>query len=263
MSEEEVQAKYLDDVSISYQAQTIMEAGADTTSNSLMNFLLGMLLNPAAMSKGQASVDKVCGDSRLPGFDDIDNMQYIRQIVKETLRWRPAVLMGVPHASIADDDVDGFHVPGGSVVFGNIWYMNQNPALFYDPESYLPERYEGYTRTAYEYSTEPDALKRDNYTFGWGRRICPGIHVAENSLNLVVARMLWAFDILPAKDEAGVDITVDPNPATAYLNNVIGTPLPFPVRVVPRDEKRAQVIRGAYAEALKGWAPQKLDLFED
>jgi cytochrome P450 len=263
MSAEEIQRKYLDDVSISYQAQTIMEAGADTTSNSLMNFLLGMLLNPDAMRKGQAAADAVCGDDHLPTFDDINQMQYVRQIVKETLRWRPAVIMGVPHATIADDEVDGCLLPGGSVVFGNIWHMNQNPALYHDPESFLPDRYDGYTRTAYEYSTEPDALKRDNYTFGWGRRICPGIHVAENSLNLVVARLLWAFDVLPAQDEAGNDIQVDSDPTTAYENNVIATPLPFPVRFVPRSDKRAQIVRDAFQEAHEAWAPQKLDLFED
>ena len=166
LTEVEREAKFLDDRCIGYQAMTIMEAGSDTTSNTLMNFLLAMTMHPEIMEKGQECVDAHCASSELPGFDEVSQMPYVLQIAKETIRWRPAVIMGVPHASINDDVVDGYHIPGGSVVYGNIWYMHNNPAQYHDPTRFMPERYEGYTKLAFESSNEPDALARDNYTFG-------------------------------------------------------------------------------------------------
>lgn len=48
-----------------------------------------------------------------------------------------------------------------------------------------------------------------NYSvFGFGRRLCPGAHIAERSLNIIVARIGWACDIRKARDPVtGVEIT--------------------------------------------------------
>lgn len=231
-----------------------MEAGSDTTAIALMNCLLGLLNHPDAMRKGQHAVDTVCNGTRMPTFEDVQQMPYVRQIVKETLRWRPPILMGIPHVNLAEDKVGEFTIPAGSVVVGNIWYINHDPELFGDPESFDPDRYNGFTKTACEYSTERDAHKRDHFTFGWGRRICPGIPVAEASLNLLTARILWAFDVLPARDAAGNDIQVDCDPRTHYHSNVVGTPRPFPIRPVPRGEDRLEGIEKAHEDVLKMWA---------
>ncbi|KAJ9615413.1 hypothetical protein H2200_001488 [Cladophialophora chaetospira] len=263
MSEEERATKYLDNVSISYQAQTIMEAGSDTTAIAMMNCLLGLLNNPDATRKGQKCVDVVCDDTQMPTFEDVEKMPYVRQIVKETLRWRPPILMGIPHANFTEDKIGDYTIPADSVVVGNIWYMNHDPELFSDPEYFEPDRYNGFTKTAYEYSTERSALGRDHFTFGWGRRICPGIHVAEASLNLLVARILWAFDVLPAKDAADKDIQADFDPKTRYHNNVVGTPRPFPIRLVPRSISKVELIKKEHQDALEIWASLGgLDLFK-
>jgi len=54
-----------------------------------------------------------------------------------------------------------------------------------------------------------DFNDRDHYSYGGGRRICPGIHVAEKSLFINIARLVWGFDIGLAEDENGRDIPVD------------------------------------------------------
>jgi hypothetical protein len=50
---------------------------------------------------------------------------------------------------------------------------------------------------------------RDHWCYGGGRRICPSMHVAERSLFLNIARLMWGFDVYHAKDENGVEISVD------------------------------------------------------
>lgn len=96
MNTREREENFLDDRSIGYQSMTLMEAGADTTAITMMNFALAMRLHPAVMRKGQQTIDDVVPDSRLPTFEDIPNLQYINQIVKEVMRWRPVITLGIP-----------------------------------------------------------------------------------------------------------------------------------------------------------------------
>jgi cytochrome P450 len=49
----------------------------------------------------------------------------------------------------------------------------------------------------------PDCAQRDHFTFGAGRRICPGIHIADRSLFVAVSRLLWGFKIEPGRDAEG------------------------------------------------------------
>ena len=45
--------------------------------------------------------------------------------------------------------------------------------------------------------------------FGWGRRICPGMHLGYGSVQLNIARILWAFNVEQAIDANGKEIDVD------------------------------------------------------
>lgn len=45
--------------------------------------------------------------------------------------------------------------------------------------------------------------------FGWGRRICPGMHLGAASVTLNIARILWGFEVNPETDEKGRDLEVD------------------------------------------------------
>lgn len=175
MDEREREEKFLDDRSIGYQSMTLMEAGADTTAITMMNMVLALLLHPDVQKKGQAAIDEVVPESRLPNFNDMVNLQYVNQIVKETMRWRPVITLGIPHANTKDDEYNGYFIPKDSVVYGNIWNINHDPRRYKDPDSYIPERYNDFTKSAFESSTEKNALDRDHVTFGWGRRICAGM----------------------------------------------------------------------------------------
>ena len=263
MNDQERDAKFLDDKSIAFQSMTLMEAGSDTTAITVMNFLIAMLLNPRVMWKGQESIDSFMSGSRLPSFQDLPHIPYINQIVKEVMRWRPVILMGIPHSNATDDVLDGYHIPPNSLIFGNIWAMHHDPEHYHDPEDFIPERYDGNNKSAFESSVEADAMDRDHYIFGWGRRICPGMHLAEASVLLLVARLLWAFDIVPATDSNGKQLQVSADIVTAYEHSIIASPKVFPISFKVRSHARGQVIRESYKDALAKWEDMKLDLFRD
>ena len=83
--------------------------------------VVAMLHYPDVMRKAQAELDAVVGPHRLPDFSDMPSLPYLRAIVKELLRWRVVVPLGVPHRSLEDDEYRGYVIPKGSLLVANIW----------------------------------------------------------------------------------------------------------------------------------------------
>ncbi|PYH70765.1 uncharacterized protein BO88DRAFT_486863, partial [Aspergillus vadensis CBS 113365] len=73
--------------------------------------------------------------------------------------------------------------------------IHRNPELYANPDEFQPERYLKYRLSAAEYINIADPYQRDHYTYGASRRICPGVHVAERSLYIDIARTLWGLSI--------------------------------------------------------------------
>jgi len=193
-----------------YVSGTLLEAGSDTTSSTLYGFVLAMVVFPEVQRKAQEQIDRVVGSSPLPIMEDEPNLQYIRGCVKETLRWMPTTILGaVPHAVSKDDEYMGYLIPKGAGVLNNVYTIHMDPERHPDPRCVDPDRYSDDFQTAADAASNPEASKRDHFTFGAGRRICQGMHVAERSLFLGMSRILWAFNIEPATDKDGNKIIPD------------------------------------------------------
>jgi cytochrome P450 len=233
----------------SYISGTLLEAGSDTTSSTLYGFVQAMVLFPEVQKRAQAEIDRVVGPDRLPTMDDEMNLQYIRGCMKESLRWMPTTILGaVPHAASADDTYMGYLIPKGAGVLNNVYTINMDPQRFPNPREFNPDRYKDDFQSLGESAANPDPAARDQFTFGAGRRICPGIHVAERSLFLGISRMLWAFDIKPALDAQGKPIYPDPEKLT---QGFVCMPEEFPARIIPRSKERAAVVTKDWEDAKK------------
>src|SRR5271169_2011611 len=111
----------------------MIEAGSETTSQSLNNTIVGLLSNPEAVKQCQEELDRVIGDGRTPTFDDEPNLPYIRALGKETLRWRPTNKLGHNHYVTEDDWYEGYFIPKNTIIMLNVWAMHFNPEEFPDP----------------------------------------------------------------------------------------------------------------------------------
>jgi len=182
--------------------------------------------------KAQQEMDKVVGDVRLPDFDDRESLPYLECILKELYRWNPPVPLALPHQLTADDDYRGYDIPGGSTVIPNIWGILHQPAHYSEPEVFCPERFE--TMDA------PTAELRDprSSVFGFGRRICPGRHFADNSIWLAMASVVATLDIRKARDANGAEIDFVPK----FDPGLVSHPKPFPCEIRPRSSKVLDVI---------------------
>lgn len=213
----------LDDQAAAYTAGIAFEAGADTTKNTIIGFIQAMALFPNVVIKAHEELDRIVGNDRLPAIDDIKSMPYIRGTVKESLRWMPTTINGaIPHAATADDTIDGYDIPAGAGIALAVWTVNNDPAIFPDPRAFKPERYT--VDLGVGEAAQASDVRERIWTFGAGRRICPGLHLAENTLSLAIARLLWAFDISKERDGDGEEIAIDP---AALTQSVAVCPLPF------------------------------------
>lgn len=171
-------------------------AGTETTASTMAWWMLAMATNPDAQKRAQAEIDTVVGRSRLPSFADFEHLPYTRAMVKEVLRWRPVVPVGSPHRSIKDDWYEGHFIPAGTVCITNVWAINHDTTIYgedaalYNPSRHLDE----HGRLA---PSPPDTKEQSHATYGFGRRICLGMHVANNALFMYIAMVVWAMNIEP------------------------------------------------------------------
>ncbi|KAI0056132.1 cytochrome P450 [Artomyces pyxidatus] len=221
----------LSDLEIAWLGGTMFVAGADTTSISLGWWLFAMLLNPDAQKRAQAELDAVVGRDRVPTFSDLPRLPYIRAMVKETLRWRPALPFALPHSTTEDDWYEGMFIPKGTVCIPNIKPCNLDPAIYGDDAAlFVPERHldaEGALKPGHA-----DTKEEGHVAYGFGRRICVGRHMANDTMAIAMATALWAAEFHRAKDEHGVDLPLDPDD---YVDNhAIQRPVPFKCNTVLR-----------------------------
>ncbi|KAG1823196.1 cytochrome P450 [Suillus variegatus] len=172
---------------------------ADTTVSAIYSLFLAITLFPDVQKKAQAEIDLVVGPDRLPTFADRDSLPYTDALVKEVLRWHVVCPTGLLHCVAEDDIHDGYYIPKGSLVIPNIWFMLNDPRAYTNPSQFNPERFLA------KHGTEPEMEPR-TVCFGFGRRICPGLHLADASIWTTTAMSLAVFDISKVV-EHGVEVT--------------------------------------------------------
>ncbi|KIW46589.1 uncharacterized protein PV06_02254 [Exophiala oligosperma] len=228
-----------------YVAGTMIEAGSDTTQLTLNSLILGLVAFPETVEKAHKELDQVVGD-RMPTFDDFDRLPYIRAMVKEVLRWRTASNDHFQHLSTGDVIYKDYFIPSGTAIVCNVWALNFDPVMFPEPHRFNPDRYLGTAAndmTAGECINVQNPRNRDHWGFGAGRRVCAGYNLAENSLFILTARLLWAFDVkAPIDQTTGEPLEYDlwDFPAT----NMFG-PNQFRAEFKVRDAgRREQILAG-------------------
>ncbi|PPQ89157.1 hypothetical protein CVT25_006529 [Psilocybe cyanescens] len=190
-------------------------AGADTTMSAVHAFFLAMVLYPDVQIKAQAELDAVVEKNRLPDFNDYDSLPYIIAIAKETMRWHLVTPLAIAHMCSQDDEYDGFFIPRGTIVMGNAWSILHDPKVFPNPSAFQPERF------LKDGKLNPDARDPDCAAFGFGRRICPGRHMSNNSLYSVISSVLAVYDITPPLDNLGNPIEVKPEFSSGFLSYIV------------------------------------------
>ncbi|EAU83541.2 cytochrome P450 [Coprinopsis cinerea okayama7 len=190
-------------------AASAFAAGSDTVVSGVLSYLLVLANFPEVQKVAQEELDRVLG-GRLPTLKDRQDLPLI------VLRWNPVGPLG------------------GTIVVPNIWAVFHNPELYPDPFTFKPDRF-----VDREGNDERGINPIPDIIFGFGRRFCPGQHVALDFTFLVIASISAVFDITKAVDKDGNVI----EPKIEYEPLVVSHPKPFKCTIRPRSKESREVVQ--------------------
>ena len=188
---DKVTGEQLDDVNIRYQINTFLIAGHETTSGLLSCAIYAMLKHPEVLKKAYEEVDRVLGpdiDAK-PTFQQVTQLTYISQILKESLRmWPPAPAYGV--SPLKDETIGGkYKLRKGTFVTVLVMALHRDPSVWGpNPDVFDPENF---SREA-ETKRPANAWK----PFGNGQRACIGRGFAMHEAALAIGMILQRFKLL-------------------------------------------------------------------
>ncbi|KAL2802349.1 cytochrome P450 [Aspergillus granulosus] len=219
----------------------LLTGTTDTTASTLINWVAAMCLNPEAQKKAQEEIDRVVGPNRLPTDEDAVNLPYVQQVIQEAQRWITSVPLSLPRAANAPVHWGKYTIPEETGLIMNSHALHNDPDIFPEPDKFIPERWGG----------KPNASSNGDsqllFTFGAGRRVCPGQHLAERSLFLVISHWLWGFDTLQATDDDKNKIPIDKDDLRPGFIVCLN---PFAAKITPRTPQHRKVIESTWKEEL-------------
>jgi cytochrome P450 len=167
------------------EVMTMLLAGHETTSLALSWTYWLLWQHPDIEARLAAEAADVIGTRRAT-FADTERLVYTRKVIDESLRVYPPA-WGFSRLALGDDEVGGYHVPAGSLVFLIPFVVHRRPRLWpspehFDPERFTPERIAERPRFAY-------------IPFGGGPRQCIGNQFALLELQLILATVARRFQV--------------------------------------------------------------------
>ncbi|KAF5365973.1 hypothetical protein D9758_006612 [Tetrapyrgos nigripes] len=219
-------------------------AGSDTSVSLVLISVLVLSHHPEIQAKAQEELDRVLGSTanatQLPDFSDRESLPYVEAVFKELLRMYPSAPLGVPHYSVADDVYDGYFIPKGKAIL-------HDENLYPDPLTFNPDRF---LRTepqrgapCAKHSLNPDP---ELYAFGFGRRICPGRHLALDTSWLVLACLLATCNISRISSDNTDPKSKEIDPIADFADGVVVHPKPFKSCISPRSAGAFELMKSGY-----------------
>ncbi|KAK7702817.1 hypothetical protein SLS64_009427 [Diaporthe eres] len=240
----------LAEVDAAWNISGLAEAGSETSFVTMNNLIFHLAASPDSQKRAFDELMRVVGPDRTPVFEDVQNLPYIRACVKEMLRLRPVPIWGTKHFTDADVKYKNYVIPKGTVLLANTSFLGQDPQRYDEPFTFRPERFLDYPKYSAEYAAG-DPYKRDHFAFGAGRRICPGAKLGENTLDIGLMNLLWAFEVRPPLMEDGTEATtMNMDFDTAFQPTAFAAPKPFEARFVPRSEKALRMVQEQWERGL-------------
>lgn len=217
----------LDDDNIRAQIITFLVAGHETTSGLLSFAIYHLLKHPLVLAKAYDEVDRVYGTdvSVLPTYNQVNQLQYIQQILKETLRlWPPAP--GFALASYNDEEIIGheYKITKEDNLLVNSLMLHRDKAVWgEDAELFKPERFS---------PQEEAKIPANAYKpFGNGMRSCIGRQFALQEATLVLGMILQRFQLIdPANYQLKIKETITIKPDH------------FKIQVKPREGREIKLV---------------------
>ncbi|KAK4362064.1 hypothetical protein RND71_017305 [Anisodus tanguticus] len=164
----------------------IFIAGAETSFTTIIWAFTEMIRNPSVMAKAQLEVRQVLRGKKTFEDTDLDELTYLKLVVKETLRLHPPVSL-LSRQCREETKIDKYTIPIKTNVIVNAWAMGRDSKYWHNPESFIPERFDNN-------SIDFKGNHFEFIPFGAGRRMCPGLLFGLVNVEHPLAQLLYHFD---------------------------------------------------------------------
>ncbi|KAF2133687.1 cytochrome P450 [Dothidotthia symphoricarpi CBS 119687] len=169
-------------------------AASETTSSALTAVVRELVQSGGVLHRLTQEIRSTFSAEKDIVIASTGGLPYLNAVINEALRLSPPVSISVPRTvPQGGDTICGQWVPGGTYVAVNQFPANRQAYNFRHPNSFIPERF-----------LNPDP-KTDNMSafrpFLVGRHSCIGMKLAYAEMRVILARLLWAFDIALEDDE--------------------------------------------------------------
>nr|Q9FXW4.1 RecName: Full=Probable (S)-N-methylcoclaurine 3'-hydroxylase isozyme 2; AltName: Full=Cytochrome P450 80B2 [Coptis japonica]BAB12433.1 (S)-N-methylcoclaurine-3'-hydroxylase [Coptis japonica] len=176
----------LDDQKINALLMELFGAGTETSASTIEWAITELTKKPLVVSKIRLELVNVVGDNTVKE-SDLPHLPYLQAFVKETLRLHPPTPLLLPRRALETCTVMNYTIPKECQIMVNAWAIGRDPKTWDDPLNFKPERF---------LSSDVDYKGNDFelIPFGGGRRICPGLPLASQFSNLIVATLVQNFE---------------------------------------------------------------------
>ncbi|XP_060196859.1 5-OH-xanthotoxin synthase-like [Lycium barbarum] len=170
----------------------IFIAGTDTSAAVLVWAMTALIKEEASvMRKLQEGIRELVGKKGRVDEDDIQNLPYLKAVIKETLRLYPPAPLLVPRETIEKCSIDGYEIKPNTLVFFNAWAIGRDLECWENPDDFIPERF---CDVKNDDIIDYKSVEFEMIPFGGGRRGCPGSSLGVATVELALANLLYAFD---------------------------------------------------------------------
>nr|UFQ43029.1 cytochrome P450 [Origanum vulgare] len=164
-------------------------AGSDTTSGTVEWAMTELIRHPEKMTKLRNEITSFVEENGPIEESDISRLPYLQAVVKETFRLHPVAPFLLPHKASSDIEINGYTVPKNAQILVNIWASGRDPINWVDADKFVPERFlsenKGLNFIGQDFELIP---------FGAGRRICPGLPLANRMVHQMLVTFVGNFE---------------------------------------------------------------------
>ncbi|KAL0933999.1 cytochrome P450 ClCP1 [Colletotrichum truncatum] len=183
-----------DELGISFEqlvsnSSVLITAGSETTATVLAGVTYFLLANRECLEKVTQEVRSTFQLETDIDIISVGRLPYMLACLDEALRMYPPVALGLPRVTPKGGaTINGKFVPEKTIVAIHQWTIHHKEEYFKDPDEYHPERFLGDEKFATD-------NKNAFQPFHIGARNCLGRNLAYVEMRLILARLLWNFDV--------------------------------------------------------------------
>nr|QVK45597.1 cytochrome P450 [Brachionus paranguensis] len=160
---------------------SILNGGQETTANAILFCLLEIHRNKPVMDKLMDELENVLGQRNKIGTEDLQKLEYLDCVFKETLRKYPPAVQYIRQTD-KEYELDGFMIPEKTWIAISPFLMGRNQNYFQDPDKFIPERF---------LKNKLNKIKHFSFIpFSAGPRTCIGKKFAQIEAKIILAKLI-------------------------------------------------------------------------